>query len=54
MDVLPARMPVSHTRRSEDGMGSSGTGVMDGCELPQGCWESNSGPSEESASSLNC
>lgn len=54
MSVLSACMPVSLTRRLEDGMGSSGTGIMDGCELPHGFWESNSGPSEKSACSLNC
>jgi hypothetical protein len=25
---------------------SSGTGVIDSCELPRGCWELNSGPLE--------
>lgn len=24
-----------------------GTGIIDGCELPSGCWESNPGPLEE-------
>jgi hypothetical protein len=25
--------------RSEEGIGSPGTGVIDGCESPCGCWE---------------
>lgn len=31
----------------EEGIGSSGTGVGDNCDLPYGCWESKLGPVEE-------
>ena len=31
----------------EEGIESPGTGVIDGCELPYGCWESNPGSLEE-------
>ena len=40
-------------QRSEEEVGSSGTGVTDGCELPCGCWEPNSGPLEEQAVPLS-
>jgi hypothetical protein len=30
-------------RMSEEDVGSPRTGVMDGCELPCGCWEQNCG-----------
>ena len=33
-------------KRPEDGIGSLGTEVTDGCELPCGFWESNLGPLE--------
>lgn len=33
--------------RSEEGVGSSGTGITDVCELPFGCWELIPGPLEE-------
>lgn len=35
-------------RPEEEGIQCSGTGVIDGCELPHGCWESNPGPPLES------
>ena len=31
----------------EEGIGSPGTGVTDGCEPPCGCWEQSSCPLEE-------
>jgi len=31
----------------EEGIRSPGTGVRDSCELPCGCWESNTSPLEE-------
>jgi hypothetical protein len=33
--------------RSEDGIGSSETGVGGGCKPPCGCWEPNPGPLQE-------
>jgi len=39
IDVLLACMYVN--------VGSTRTGVTDSCELPCGCWDSNSGPLEE-------
>jgi hypothetical protein len=33
--------------RSEEGIGSSGTGIMNGCKPPAGYWESNPGPPQE-------
>lgn len=32
---------------SEEHTGSPGTGVVDGCELPCGCWELKLGPLRE-------
>jgi hypothetical protein len=37
------------SQKTEEGTGSPGTGVADGCELPCGCWESNLSPLEEQA-----
>jgi hypothetical protein len=37
--ILPAYMPT-HQKRAPDP-------ITDGCELPRGCWELNSGPLEE-------
>ena len=34
-------------------VGSPGTGATDGCELPRGCWELNTGPLQEQLSTLN-
>ena len=34
-------------QRPEEGTGSSGAGVTNGCELPCGCRELNPGPLEE-------
>ena len=31
----------------EEGVGFPGIGNRDGCELPCGCWELNSGPLQE-------
>ena len=50
MYILPHY--VQHTfarwpQRSEKGVGSSGTGVTDGCEPPCKCWELNLGPLQE-------
>ena len=53
IDVLPARAYILYTMcvycplKPEEGVRTSGTGVMDGCRLPCGCWELNSGPLEE-------
>ena len=52
MSVLSGCMYVHHMcawclRRPEEGVGSPGTGAMDGCELPCGCWELNRGPLQE-------
>lgn len=33
--------------RQWKGVRSPGTKVMDGCELPYGCWKSNTGPLQE-------
>jgi hypothetical protein len=35
------------SRRSEEGIESSGTEAIDHLKLPYGCWESNWGPLEE-------
>lgn len=45
-------MPVHHLhvwclQRPEEDVGSSGTGAINGCELPCGCLELNLSPSEE-------
>jgi hypothetical protein len=34
-------------QRPQEGVGSSGTEVTDGCESPCGCWELNPGPLEK-------
>ena len=53
MDILPACMYMCHVHvvpmEARDGgsVRSPGTGVIDGCEPPCGCWESNLGPLEE-------
>lgn len=30
-----------------EGVGSPGAGIIDGCELPYGCWELKLGPLQE-------
>lgn len=52
MSVSSAYVSVQHKciwflQRAEGGTGSPGTGDMDGCEPPYGCYESNLGPLEE-------
>ena len=53
MSVLPACMSVSHIRacpvpsEASEGHQIPGTGVIDGCETPCGCWELNLGPLQE-------
>ena len=42
--LLPTCVPVYHVHvycpgRSEEGIGSPGTGITDRCTLPSGCWE---------------
>ena len=34
-------------QKSKEVIGSPETGIMDSCELPRGCWESNTGPVKE-------
>ena len=51
MGVLPTCMSVPHvclvhTDNRRD-MGFLGTGLIDYCEPPCGCWELNTGPLEE-------
>lgn len=36
-----------YPRRSEEGTGCPGTGLMDSCEPPCGCWESNLDPLQQ-------
>ena len=48
-ECFPACMSVYHIPaqcpgRPEEGIRSPGTGAVDGCELPCGCWELNVGP----------
>lgn len=52
MDVLLACTCVHHVhfwypKKSEEGIGDTGTGAVDDCELPCGGWESNPGPLQE-------
>lgn len=53
MCVLPTCMSMQHMcvlcpQRPEEGVGSSGTGVTDGCVEPKCvCWNSNANPLEE-------
>lgn len=52
MNILPVCMYVCHMygwgpRRSEEGIRSPRTGLMNGCELSCGCCELNMGPLEE-------
>ena len=52
MSVLPACMYVYHMYawcqwRPEEGIGSPGTGVLDGCEALYECWDPNPGPLKE-------
>jgi hypothetical protein len=52
MSVLPACVPLYHlyawsVQRTEEDIGSPGTGVTGGCEPLFGCWESNLGPVQE-------
>lgn len=49
IDVLSAYVYVHHVcawspRRLEEGTGSLGIRVMDGCELLRGSWKSSPGP----------
>lgn len=44
MDVLPSCMSTQYMcalcpKKSEEGVGYSGNGVRDSCELPFGCWD---------------
>jgi hypothetical protein len=39
--------------RAEEGYRSTETSVIDGCEMPQGCWKSNSDSSIKASSALN-
>jgi len=34
-------------RETREGVGYNGTGLMNGSELPYGCWELNLGPLQE-------
>lgn len=48
MNVFPICMPAYHvcswyTRKSEEGIRYSGTGVIDHCESSCECWEFNPG-----------
>jgi E3 ubiquitin-protein ligase NEDD4 len=36
-----------YLQRPEEGLGSPGTGDVEDCEPPCGCWDLNSGPSED-------
>jgi hypothetical protein len=50
--MLPTAMSMYYVhswclQRPEEDAGSSGTGVMNGCDPPCGCQEWNSGPLEE-------
>lgn len=38
---------MQYPQRSEQDLGSPGTGVKDGLGLPDGCWEFNLAPPEE-------
>jgi len=45
-------LSVQHTcvqcsQRPEESTGSHGTGVTDGCEQPQGCWEPSLSPQQK-------
>ena len=49
MSILPAHNYVYqvctwYSQRPEEGTGFPGTGIIGGCALPHGCWESDSGP----------
>lgn len=46
MNVRLAHVWAPHAR-SEAGVRCPGNGVMDDCELPCGCWESNPGLLQE-------
>lgn len=56
MDVCPAcylcTLCMQYLWGPEEGVGSE-TGVLNGCELSCGGWESNSGPLPRAASALN-
>lgn len=48
MNVFPAYMYVHHIyvwclKKSEEGLESAETEIMNGCEPPSGFWESNQG-----------
>jgi hypothetical protein len=50
--ILPTCIAVHHKHAwclqgPEEDISVPGTGVIDGFELPCGCWESNSGPLQE-------
>ena len=51
MDI--STMCMQCPQRQEEGIGSPGTGVGDGCRLPCDCWELNPGPLARAAA-LNC
>lgn len=57
--VLPMCVRVYHVhvycpRRSEEGIGSPGTGITDRCTLPSGCWELKLGSLGEQTVSQLC
>ena len=43
LHVCQHTMCVQSPKKPEEGAGTPGTGVMDGCKLPHGCWESDPG-----------
>ena len=44
LDVHPFQCVHGAHKKSEENIGSPGTGVTDACELPCGFWELNLGP----------
>ena len=60
VDVLPTCMAVHHMcavpmpeKAKREDIGSPGTRVTNGCELPCGHWESNRGPLQEQTAVFN-
>lgn len=47
LDVCICALCMECPQRLEEGIGSSGTGVTDGCWPPCGCWERNLCPFQE-------
>lgn len=47
MDVLHVPHVCLVSKRTEEGSGSPGTRIKDGCEQSCDCWELNAGPLEE-------